>query len=250
MDTLDHVIEKMDDIVVQCRRENLRAGYFTVLYRMVTYRVKQGIEQGEFDDAGRMEKLDTIFAQRFFDAFDAYYNQSGETVTRSWKHAFDSGRSGKHIILQHMLLGINAHINLDLGIAAAQTMEGEDLDLIHDDYNKINAILASMVDQVTSNMSRVSLFFGPMMRLAGRADDMLVNFSIIIARDGAWEFAHEFTAAQNKELALQERDSKIADLAKRLTTTAPFLSYILKVIRIGEFRSTQVTIDRLAGLVD
>jgi hypothetical protein len=185
INSINEVIRKMDAIVEQCSRNNLRAGYFAVLYRLVTIRIKEEIDAGNFDDNERMEKLDTIFAQRFFDAFDAYYNNSGKPKTQSWNRAFDAAESDRYIILQHLLLGINAHINLDLGIAAAQTMEGEDLELIHNDYDRINAILASLVDDVTSNMSRISLFFGPMIRIAENADEMLVNFSIVIARDGA-----------------------------------------------------------------
>ena len=249
VNSINDVIGKMDAIVEQCRRQNLRAGYFAVLYRFVTIHIKEEIAAGNFDDNERMEKLDSLFAQRFFDAFHAYYNNSGEPVTQCWKHAFESASSGRFIVMQHMLLGINAHINLDLGIAAAETMETEDLELIRNDYNRINAILSSLVDEVTSNMSRISLFFGPMIRLAGNADEMLVNFSIVLARDGAWTFAHKYSAADNKQLAIQTRDAKIADLANRLTRTGPFFSFIIKVIRWGEFRTLQSNMDRLAGIV-
>lgn len=249
MSSIVAVLQKMDDIVDQCKQEQLRAGYFAVLYRFVTLRIKEGIDNGEFDDNDRMEQLDTIFAQRFFDAFDGHYNNSGKPVTQSWKHAFDSAESSSYIIMQHLLLGINAHINLDLGIAAAETMKGDNLDLIQEDYNRINAILASLVDDVTSNMSRISLFFGPMIRLARGADEMLVEFSIVVARDGAWKFAHEYSIAEDKQLAIQERDTKIADLAKCMTQTGPYLSFIIKVIRWGEFHSLQTNLDRLAGIV-
>ena len=249
INSINDVIRKMDAIVEQCSRKNLRAGYFAVLYRLVTIRIKEEIAKGHFDDNERMEKLDTIFALRFFDAFDAYYNDPGKQVTQSWKHAFDGAESSNYIIMQHLLLGINAHINLDLGIAAAQTMEGEDLELIHNDYNRINAILASLVDDVTSNMSRISLFFGPMIRLAHGADEMLVNFSIVVARDGAWEFANKYKVADDKSLAIKKRDTKIADLAKRLTQTGPFLSIIIKIIRWGEFRTLQTNLNRLSGIV-
>lgn len=245
MYSIDDVIHKMDAIVEQCSRENLSAGYFAVLYRLVTICIKEEIEAGNFDDNKRMEKLDTIFAQRFFDAFDAYYNDSGEELTQSWNRAFEAAESNRFIIMQHLLLGINAHINLDLGIAAAQTMEGENLEIIYNDYNRINAILASLVDDVTSNISGISLFFGPMIRLAHGADEMLVNFSIVVARDGAWEFAHKYLTAEDKELAIQKRDAKIADLAKRLTQTGPFVSIIIKIIRWGEFRSLQTNLVRM-----
>jgi hypothetical protein len=245
MYSIDDVIRKMDAIVEQCSRENLRAGYFAVLYRLVTICIKEEIEAGNFDDNERMERLDTIFAQRFFDAFDAYYNDSGDELTQSWHRAFEAAESNRFIIMQHLLLGINAHINLDLGIAAAQTMECENLEIIHNDYNRINAILASLADDVTSNISGISLFFGPMIRLAHGADEMLVNFSIVVARDGAWEFAHNYLTAEDKELAIQKRDAKIADLAKRLTQTGPFVSFIIKIIRWGEFRSLQSNLVRM-----
>ncbi|MGM0460263.1 MAG: DUF5995 family protein [Bacteroidota bacterium] len=248
--SIREVIRKMDQIVDQCKREHLRAGYFAVLYRFVTIRIKEGIDTGEFEDSDRMEQLDTIFAQRFFDAFDACYNNSGKPVTQSWKIAFDSAESAKYVIMQHLLLGINAHINLDLGIAAAETMKGKNLNLIHKDYNFINAILASLVDDVTSNMSRISLFFGPMIRLARGADEMLIEFSIVVARDGAWKFAHEYSTAQDKQLAIQNRDAKIADLAKRMTQTGPYVSSILRVIRWGEFRPLPSGLDQLAGIVE
>lgn len=249
MDSIEQVLQKMDGIVDQCKIEHLRAGYFAVLYRFVTLRIKECIEHDEFDDNERMKQLDSIFARRFFDAFDAYYNNTGKPVTQSWTHAFDAARSSQHIIMQHLLLGINAHINLDLGIAAAETMEGENLELIRRDYDRINGILSSLVDDVTSNISRVSLFFGPMIRLAGDADEMLVDFSITTARDGAWEFARNYSEAQDKQRAIRDRDTKIADLARRLTQTGPPLSHIVKLIRWGEFRPLQTNMDRLAGIV-
>lgn len=250
MSSIREVIQKMDEIVDLCRREQLKAGYFAVLYRFVTIRIKEGIERGEFDDNERMEKLDTIFAQRFFDAFDAYYNNSGQDITHSWNCSFDAAEKSHYVIMQHMLLGINAHINLDLGIAAAETMEGHDLDEIQNDYNKINAVLASLVDSVKSNISRVSLFFGPLIKLTRGRDEMFVNFSIVTARDGAWRFAHRYSRAGDRQLAIKNRDAKIAELAGCLTETGPWLTFLLRVIRLGEFRSLPSNLDRLAGIVE
>ena len=89
-----------------------------------------------------------------------------------------------------------------------------------------------------------------MIRIAGNADEMLVNFSIVIARDGAWEFANKYRTAENKLLSIQKRDAKIANLAKRLTQTGPLLSIIVKVIRWGEFRALQTNLERLSGVID
>jgi len=240
----------MDDIVEQCKRDKCKAGYFAVLYRYVTIRIKDGIENGEFNDNERMVMLDTIFAQRFFDAFDAYYNNTGEEITLSWKCAFDAAEKSRYVIMQQLLLGINAHINLDLGIAAAETMEGRALNEIRDDYIKVNAILASLVESVKSNISRVSLLFGPLIRLTRGRDEMFINFSIVTARNGAWRFAHRYSRAGDRELAIKHRDAKIAELASCLTDTGPWLTFLLRVIRMGEFRPLPSNLDRLAGIVE
>lgn len=46
-----------------------------------------------------------------------------------------------------------------------------------------------------------------------------------------------------------KRDEKIADLAWQLTDTESILPFIIKIIRFGEFRSIQLNLDRLAGII-
>ena len=41
------------------------------------------------------------------------------------------------------MLGMNAHINLDLGIATASTMAGKDITKIENDFNKLKESLES-----------------------------------------------------------------------------------------------------------
>src|SRR6202008_4811607 len=95
-----------------------RAGYFAALYYKVTSRVRDGIHNGEFEDGARMEKLDVLFASRYLDAYTKWRN--GQQPSLSWQTAFESTKRSSVLVLQHLLLGMNAHINLDLGIAAAE----------------------------------------------------------------------------------------------------------------------------------
>lgn len=238
----------MDSIVEFCMEQQLRAGYFAVLYRFVTIRIKEEIEAGNFNNNQRMEKLDIIFAQRFFDAFNGNFFEN-TPCTQSWLKAFNAAGSESFISMQHLLLGINAHINLDLGIAAAETMKDGDLDDIYPDYLKVNAILGSLVDEVSENIGKISPFFRIMMRLTRSREEMLVNFSIVTARDGAWQFAHRYAAYSNKSQAIEERDQKIALLAGRLTDTGKWLSFLIKIIRIGEFRTPARNMEILSGVI-
>lgn len=246
MQTIDEVIENLDRIIDKCSRENLRAGYFAILYRQVTVRVKEGILNGAFDDNARMEKLDVLFASRFIDAFDNYY--SGLPVTQSWQVAFDAAADSQPVIMQHLFLGINAHINLDLGIAVVETAPGTALPAIQNDFMKINEILASLVAGVKANLSKVSLLFGLLIGLVKGRDEMLVNFTIDVARDGAWSFAETYNASENKQQCIQERDEKIMKIGSGLIHTGRLLSLLLKVIRLGEFRTVQQNMQLLEGM--
>lgn len=235
MNTIDDVLREMDRIVEICSRGNLRAGYFAVLYRQVTRRIKAGIENGEFEDADRMERLDVLFAKRYIDAFHAYYDAL--PVTQSWEKTFRASEDSHHVILQYLLLGINTHINLDLGIAASKTMGEMGLAGIKEDFDRINSILESMVDDVKNNIGKVSPVFWLLIGLAKGRDEMLLAFSIEIARDGAWDFAGEYHLSASKQEILNQRDQKIARISERLVTPGKWLSFLLKLIRFGEYQS-------------
>ncbi|WP_026951188.1 DUF5995 family protein [Algoriphagus mannitolivorans] len=243
METIDEVLGKMDQIVKECKSTQCRIGYFGILYRQVTRRIKQGILNGEFEDNPRMEKLDVLFAKRFIDAYELW--KAGKTPTESWKLAFEASESSKHLVLQHLFLGINAHINLDLGIAASETMSGQSLEGIKADFNQINSILSELVDGVKSNISKVSPIFGWLIPLAKGRDELLLNFSIQIARDGAWKYAGEYHADANKDFQIQDRDKNISALAKKLINPGKILAFLIKAVGLAEWKSVSKTMDQL-----
>jgi hypothetical protein len=243
MNTIDEVLNKMDEIVQECRAGNSRMGYFAVLYRNVTRRIKAGIENNEFEDNARMELLDVLFAKRFFEAYDIY--KSNLIPSQSWMHAFRAAEGNHLLILHHLLLGINAHINLDLGIAAAQTMKNKPLAAIKNDFDKINDILAELVDGVKSNILRVSKIFGVFIRLANKKDEMLVNFSINIARKGAWEFAQRYASGSDRKHLEHLRDANVAKIAAKLAYPGKRMSLLISIIRLGEYLPVQKVMDEL-----
>ena len=243
MKNIDDVLIRMDEIVEECKSKQSRIGYFAILYRQVTRRIKKGILAGEFEDNPRMEILDVLFAKRFIDAYDQW-NGSLKS-TECWRLGFEASKDSKHLVLQHLFLGINAHINLDLGIAAAETMADKDLVEIQGDFNQINAILAERVDGVKANISKVSPVFGWLIPLAKGRDEMLLNFSIQVARNGAWKYAGEYHADPNKDFQISDRDKTIAALAHKLTTPGKFLAFLVKIVCFAEWKSVSRTMDQL-----
>lgn len=247
MKTIDEVLIRMDQVVTECKANQSRIGYFAILYRQVTRRVRDGILAAEFEDNPRMEVLDVYFAKRFLDAYDLW--KSGNKTTESWRLAFEASKNPGHLVLQHLFLGINAHINLDLGIAASETMAGKDLNGIQRDFNQINALLAELVDGVKGNISMISPVFGWLIPLAKGKDEMLLNFSIQIARDGAWKYAGEYHADTNKDFQIQDRDKNISALANKLIHPGKFLGFLIKIVGLAEWKSVSRTMDQLDRVV-
>ncbi len=232
--TIDEVISALDVIIEKECTNNSCMAYFPILYRKVTVRIKEGILNNEFENNPRMEKLDVLFANRYIDAYEC--SGFNKPFTKSWKNAFEAAKTGKLLIMQHLLLGINAHINLDLGIAVAETVgdDGELMDF-ENDFNKINEILASMIANVEGKIISVSPLFGLLDKFGKGREDKLVSFSINVARDGAWLFANQYHISPNKADELKNRDSIIGILAEKLITQKSWLlKYLVKTIYFFE----------------
>src|SRR5437868_4505738 len=151
--SVDEVIAHLDNIIDWSKKKQSRIGYFTALYRNMTKAVKQGIADHSFTDGKRMEVLDIIFANRYLSAWDAYVNK--QKCSNAWCAAFDACNKNNLIVLQHLILGINTHINLDLGIAAAEACPREKILDLKPDFEKINGVIASLMQSVQDDLSKV-----------------------------------------------------------------------------------------------
>ncbi len=184
---IDEVIKILYEIIQESKNEKSPKGYFTGLYRKVTLKVKEGIASGYFEDGPRMEKLDAIFANRYITAY--YQNKNGESTSLSWEMAFKLSTKFWPIVLQHLLIGMNAHISLDLGIAAAKVMAGKDINNLKGDFDKINEVLSELVADVEKDLSEIWPALKVLLKLNHKIDDFLIDFSIKIARTQVCKFA-------------------------------------------------------------
>ncbi|PTN11951.1 DUF5995 family protein [Nitrosomonas aestuarii] len=233
-ETIDEVINQLTSIVEWSKENNSRIGYFAALYRKVTVQVKKGIEEGFFDDGPRMARLDVIFANRYIHA--CYQYQTGQTPTQSWVRAFDATKDWWPIVLQHLLMGMNAHINLDLGIAAAETVPPEELPDLKGDFNKINQVLADLVGSVKNELAEIWPILGIMNRYLGSVETAIINFSMENARDAAWSFAEELSPLPEalRQQAIMQKDDMFAVFSDVILHPGFTLSTVLKIVRLGE----------------
>ncbi len=246
--TIDEVIEQLDEIVRIETVNNSAMAFFPILYKKVTERIKIGIQNHDFENNVRMETLDVLFANRYITAYRDMTD--GKPTTRSWKKAFDSCPGRGLLIMQHLILGINAHINLDLGIAVSETVgeNGSIMDF-ENDFNKINEILGSMIDDVQARIGRVSPLFYLLEKIGKGREDKIVSFSINIARDGAWLFANQYHISPNKIAAIESRDGIIEGIANKLVTTrSRLIRFTIKTIRFFETKNNRKVISILSAV--
>jgi hypothetical protein len=243
--TIDEVIGRLDEIVGWARGQGSRLGYFAALYRQVTRRVKARIEEGFFEDGGRMERLDVTFANRYFEAFEQF--QAGRAPARSWQVALGTAARWWPIVLQHLLLGMNAHINFDLGIAAARTCPGAALRGLEGDFRKINEILVSMIDEIENRLAGVWPLLRILDRVAGRSEETVIGFSLRGARALAWTVASDLAALDERaqESRIAELDRVVAGLAEGILHPGLLAGAALRAVRIGELRRVEAVIDLL-----
>lgn len=232
--TIDEVILFLDEIIETSKLEQSAIGLFTTLYREVTIKIKQGIVDGSFQNGERMEKLDVIFANRYLKAY--YQYTAKEKPSECWEFSFQQAESYWPIVVQHLLIGINAHVNLDLGIASALVSTPEDIEDLRSDFDQINTILSNLVGSVEKCLIKIWPTLTIILKLSGKIDNFFIDFSMKTARDGAWKYATEFVATpeNQREASIQERDAKITQIARLISNPGYLVSGIFKFIRLFE----------------
>jgi hypothetical protein len=244
--TVDEVIAQLDDIIARSIREQSRLGYFAALYRKVTVKVKEGIAEGRFEDGPRMERLDVAFANRYLTALNQF--RTGQQPYLSWLTSFKAATSWRPIILQQLLLAMNPHINLDLGIAAAEIAPGDELPSLQHDFDEINNILAALVGQAESEINEVSPWINLLDHIDPKADTAIVNFSMDKARQCAWDLATKLAPLSPSQWKphLDIRDLEMTALADFVLHPVGLIFKLgLIVIRLRESSDVARVIDVL-----
>lgn len=232
---IDEVIEILEGIIQASKQEETSFGYFAALYQKVTIGVQQKLTQDYFDDPQRMEQLDVIFANRYLAAYADY--REGKPISASWEKAFSLSNDSGLIVLQHLLLGMNAHINLDLGIAAAEISTEDSIEDLQADFNKINALLSSLVEEVQQDLTKVWPSLRILLKLVHKIDDYLVDFSMNVARNGAWKFANTLVTggvSEDTQQLILSRDKKVSGITRFICHEKMLLRMVFRVLRMLE----------------
>lgn len=204
-------------------RKDLR-GVFTTAYLHITQSIGAAIEEDSFEDSNWGLNYLLCFANLYRKAILHYENGTIEQVPKSWILAFDIAQKKEGFVIQHLLLGINAHINHDLALALFEVGIDPDRNHKYKDHTDINLIL----EKATEGLKRsVSEKYAPILERLdqgfGTVDDEITAFSIPKAREHAWSMAIALTSARTeieKRILQTSLDEQAAVLA-RLILASP-----------------------------
>jgi len=216
--TIDGVIDNLQAIVDDTIRTGSRLGYFAALYKRMTMAIRGGMLAGKFQDNARIERLDVAFAGRYIVTREQYF--AGELHGQSWLQAYDATNSGKYTVLQQLLIGINPHIMIDLGVAAARTCPGDQLAGLQQDFNMVNAIILSLFPVIDAELDDLSPFdnFIDHHGFLKFMKDKSIDIGIDIGRKSSWDFATSlaYLDLPAQAIAIGRRDLEALELGKAI----------------------------------
>jgi hypothetical protein len=247
-ETIDEVIARMDAIITESLETGSRLGYFAALYRKVTTEVKENIEKGNFVNPELLGRLAVTFAGRYFTAYDLY--KQNDKPTAPWEVTFSASKRRYPIILQHLLLGMNAHINLDLAIASADTSPGIGILGLKQDFMQINSILASQIPVVLKAINKCSPFIGLISFFYKNTEEKVTHFSLDLARAYSWMLAEDLALhdLRYKEIRVEKTAGEVRKLAEKLLHTKGLVKLLIFAVALAETNNVRKNILVLSGI--
>lgn len=171
-------------------------GVFLRCYAMMTGQVLADADAGGFNDPVWVRGLLCRFADYYFDALAAYDGGLADTPA-VWRLTFDTSRQREIHVLQHLMLGVNAHIRYDLVFTLADVLRDQWSALSEDDrarrladHSRVNDVIYRTIDSVQDQvLERHSRLMAALDFVMGPLDEYLIYRVIAGWRDVVWKQA-------------------------------------------------------------
>jgi hypothetical protein len=195
---------RMDTLIDEWQRQADRRADFLRCYRLMTGNVLLAIDQDEFHDGPWVRQLLDHFAHYYFAALTDYEGDRPETPA-VWVAAHRAAVLPETLILQNLLLGINAHINYDLVLTLYDVLSPEWEALSptvrrqrYEDHRRVNAVIGRTVDVVQDDVVEPK---EPLLdivdKLLGPVDEWTASLIIRQWREEVWRHAEQMLAAHD-----------------------------------------------------
>ncbi|MBZ0299601.1 MAG: DUF5995 family protein [Anaerolineae bacterium] len=178
-----------------------RRSIFLTCYAMMTRNMLVAAEAGEFRDGLWVSALLHHFADYYFDALERHDRQQADTPA-VWRLTFEASGNPRLHVLQHLFLGVNAHICYDLVFALRDMIGPEWAHLSpvqrqarYEDHCHVNEIIYQTINRV---QDQVIERYSPAMDLVDKLffslDEWMIYRMIANWREQVWRDAAQLVA--------------------------------------------------------
>ena len=190
------VTSRMREQVRRWEEEGDPRSIFLSCYALMTDNMLQALSAGRFQDRAWVDRLLHRFAGYYFDAL-ACYDCGDRATPEVWRQVHEASCTRPLHVMQHLLLGMNAHINYDLVLTLDDLLRPEWVSLgdrgrerrLHD-HRRVNDIIAETIDVVQDTVvERHDPALDVADRLLGRLDERLLSRLVTRWREEVWEKA-------------------------------------------------------------
>jgi hypothetical protein len=236
---LDETIEALRSVALDA---DDAGGHFPAMYARVTDRIRSEVAAGRFDDGEAMVGFAQAFASRYL------LPMSGAApMPTCWRSARDEVGNDRLLIVQHLLLGINAHVNHDLPLVVVQLADQRgEISALRSDFDAINTVLAETMPAVLRDLGRVSRWVNVLAAQGGRR---VFKFSLEAARHQAWRSAQALFDLDPEQRAAEVTgiDGIVTGLARVVTRPGRPFSWMVAGGRRLEEHDPHAVTRRLLG---
>lgn len=219
------VVDKMIAIAKEFEANKDNRTIFLYCYSMMTGNMLVAIEQNKFHDDKWVAQLLHHFADYYFDALTCY--ECGDSTPAVWREAHKAAATKNLHVIQHLLLGVNAHINYDLVLSLYDMLSPEWSKLSdemrekrYQDHCMVNSIIGDTIDKVQDEVvEKYAPFMKVVDRIMGRLDEFLLLNLISDWRDSVWNHTQQLLETEHEA----DRAKYILNLEKKVLKKADWL---------------------------
>lgn len=244
---LEDVKGRIHQILTHCVEVESPLSYFAALYSIVAQKIEAAIDNKIFDNNERLAQMDIRFVNYYIDAMNCAF--SGQPAEPHWQLVIDASKNKQYLLIQHLLIAMNAHINYDLANAVRDTIEAEKTLGFKGDFMKVNAILFSLLDDVQLSVSHIFHPLNWYLKFGMAFDDKFISAIMGHMRNDAFSFTCILALADEKQKTIenQERQQQVVALSKKILTRGEqfHLKGLFLLTRSLERGSIQAKTDKL-----
>lgn len=189
-ETIEAVVETFRTLEQALYERKDRRAVFLSAYLTMTLEIEKRVGERTYHDPAWVAAYAVAFANLYRVALLDFERGDVAKVAPAWRLSFETAQTRSNLILQDVLLGVNAHINHDLAFAlVAVTIDPERESRRHDHFEVDHAIRSA----TNAVQARIGDLYVPLYRyldrLLGRYDEKVASFSVEKARLNAWKSA-------------------------------------------------------------